>query len=268
MTKLEKIKAIQTALGVAADGEFNDQTLDAVFSKLVPIQKAAPAAKPPAPAPAKPAPALPEPVVALGKIGPDHWLEGAVREVFEGGKPMPVRRCVVMHFTSGATALSSVNFWRSPEAKGANAHLVIARSGKVIQCRPFDRTCGHAGVSRWRDPKTGTLYTGCNDFSIGIEMANAGNEEKLAARMTKLPIVKARHRKGGPEQKWEAYTPEQLASVFKVVSLLMERYKLDDITGHDCIAPERKDDPGPAFPMEELRKANGLKGLPAMHQKV
>ncbi len=258
MTNLEKIKAIQTALGVAADGVFDDGTVDAVYRRLVPA--AAPAAKP-APAPPAPAKAL------AGGIGPDHWLEGAAREVIEGGKPMPVRRCVVLHFTSGASAQSSIGFWRTPEAKGANAHLVIARDGTVFQCRPFDRTCGHAGVSRWRDPKTGTLYSGCNDFSIGIEIANAGDDEKLAGRQSKLPLHEARHRNGGPVRKWETYPPAQLASVFRVVSLLMERYKLDDITGHDCIAPERKNDPGPAFPMAELRKANGLAGLPEVHQK-
>lgn len=264
MNKVEKLKAIQTALGVGADGEFNDQTLDALFSKLVPIEKA----RAPAPAPAKPAAPLPKPESAVGKIGADHWLEGAVREVFAGGKAMPVRRCVVLHFTSGATAMSSVGFWRTPAAKGANAHLVIDRDGTVIQCRPFDRTCGHAGVSRWRDPKTKTLYTGCNDFSIGIEIANAGDSVSVATKISKLPLVEARHRNGGPLQKWEAYPPAQLASVFNVVALLMERYKLDDITGHECIAPERKNDPGPAFPMEELRKANGLKGLPEVHKTV
>jgi N-acetyl-anhydromuramyl-L-alanine amidase AmpD len=42
------------------------------------------------------------------------------------------------------------------------------------------------------------------------------------------------------------------------------RYSLDDITGHDCIAPERKLEPGPAFPMVPLREARGFKGLPAV----
>ena len=89
----------------------------------------------------------------------------------------------------------------------------------------------------------------------------------MAQKNTKLPLVQAKHRNGGSEKKWEAYPPEQLASVFRVVSLLMATYKLDDITAHECIAPERKNDPGPAFPMEELRKANGLEGLPEVCRK-
>jgi len=202
-----------------------------------------------------------------GGISSDHWLDFAIKEKIEGGKEMPVRRCVVIHFTGGHSAKSSIDFWRTPQAKGANAHLVIDRDGTVFQCRPFNRTCGHAGVSRWRDPRTKKLYTQCNDFSIGIEIANAGDEARVAQKNTKLPLVQAKHRNGGPEKKWEAYPPEQLASVFRVVSLLMARYKLDDITGHESIAPERKNDPGPAFPMEELRKANGLEGLPEVCRK-
>jgi N-acetyl-anhydromuramyl-L-alanine amidase AmpD len=47
----------------------------------------------------------------------------------------------------------------------------------------------------------------------------------------------------------------------------MDRYKLVDITGHDCISVENKTDPGPAFPMLELRAANGLSGLPTVWDK-
>ena len=48
---------------------------------------------------------------------------------------------------------------------------------------------------------------------------------------------------------------------------LCDRYHLDDITGHDCIAPERKIDPGPAFPMADLRAFCGFgKTLPKVHR--
>ena len=33
----------------------------------------------------------------------------------------------------------------------------------------------------------------------------------------------------------------------------MEEYKIQDILGHDDIAPYRKNDPGPIFPMESFR---------------
>jgi len=49
-----------------------------------------------------------------------------------------------------------------------------------------------------------------------------------------------------------------------MVSLLIAKYDLPDITGHDCISSWRKADPGPAFPLLELRKANGLSGVPVV----
>jgi N-acetyl-anhydromuramyl-L-alanine amidase AmpD len=85
----------------------------------------------------------------------------------------------------------------------------------------------------------------------------------------------ASHRNGskGTEEtrdgkEWEVYPEAQLRSVFGLVSLLMAKYDLHDITGHDCISSWRKADPGPAFPMLELRKANGLSGLPVVFDRT
>ena len=85
-------------------------------------------------------------------ITSDHLLDDATPATLPGGNAMPVRRLLVIHFTSGMSAQSSIDFWNSPEAKGASAHIIIDRDGTVFQCRAFDRTCGHAGVSRWKDP--------------------------------------------------------------------------------------------------------------------
>ena len=200
------------------------------------------------------------------KITADHWLETARRRLILGGATMKTRRCVVIHFTAGATAQSSIDFWRKPAAKGASAHVVIDRDGTIYQCRPFDRTCGHAGESRWIDPNTGRRHYGMNACSIGIELANGGDSPELIAKWSNLAPVKAAHRNGGTVRLWEAYTEPQLAACTLVTRALVERYNLDDVTGHDCIAPERKNDPGPAFPMQALREACGLSGLPAVHR--
>ena len=202
------------------------------------------------------------------QIGND-WLEGVRRRDIAGGLPMTIRRCLVIHFTAGATGASSIDFWKTPAAKGACAHLVIERDGTVIQCRPFNRTCGHAGVSRWQDPRTGTRYGGANAYSIGIELANAGADASAlswARKQIGFASLGAAHSNGGPVQEWEAYPAAQLTACTAVAKVLVARYQLDDITGHDCIAPERKNDPGPAFPMANLRAACGFSGLPAVHR--
>lgn len=187
-------------------------------------------------------------------ISADHWLNGALRRPIAGGQAMPVRRFLVIHFTSGASAESSIEFWRTPAAKGASAHLVIDRDGTVYQTRPFNLTCGHAGKSSWKG------FSGLNSCSIGIELANAGDSEALAKRWSKLPLVEAKHKNGGPVQKWESYPVAQLAACEAVAKALVERYKLDDVVGHEDIAPSRKNDPGPLFPMKTLRLACGFTG--------
>jgi N-acetylmuramoyl-L-alanine amidase len=194
------------------------------------------------------------------EITQDHWLAQAKRIPLSGGSAMGIRRFLVIHFTAGATALSSINFWKTPAAKGASAHLVIDRDGTIYQCRPFNRTCGHAGVSTWADPKTGIRYSGLNACSIGIELANGG--DAYPEKFSKLAPVRAKHRNGGAERNWERYTPEQLAACEAVSKALVKRYKLDDVVGHEDIAPSRKCDPGPAFPMLSLREACGFKGMP------
>lgn len=204
-------------------------------------------------------------------ITDNHLLKEAVQKPMQGGGIMPVRRAVVIHFTEGATAQSSIDYWREPaqKKKDLGAHIIIERTGEVFQCRPFNKTISHAGKSKWVDPKTGKEYTSCNGFTIGIELANAGSNPKVIKTASKLPgyvgTLMAEHRNGGPVKEWERFPTPQFIACINVVKQLVERYNLDDITGHDCIAPSRKEDPGPAFPMEDLRIHCGFSGLPVVH---
>lgn len=196
------------------------------------------------------------------KVTANHWLEGASKKIISGGAEMRTRRCLVIHFTNGASALSSISYMRG---KGLSVHLVIDRDGTIYQCRPFNRTAAHAGVSRWVDPNTGQRYSGANNFAIGIELANMGEDIDDNPGLTKLPILSLKHRNESRVLRWEDYPKAQLASCLECAKALVERYNLDDITGHDCIAPERKIDPGPAFPMKTFREACGFSGLPKVH---
>jgi N-acetylmuramoyl-L-alanine amidase len=111
------------------------------------------------------------------------------------------------------------------------------------------------------------LFDGLNACAIGIELANAGNDTDALAWARKQPgftSVTACHRKGGGPQEWEAYPKAQVDTALAVAHALVARYNLDDVTGHDCVAPERKDDPGPAFPMKAFRESLGFHGLPSV----
>lgn len=189
------------------------------------------------------------------KITDDHWLEGVKRDPLPGGNSMRVRRFLVIHFTAGATGRSSIDFWKTSAAKGANAHIVIERDGTIIQCRPFNRTCGHAGASRWKG------FANLNQSTIGIELANAGDDFGALSWARKQPgfdSSRLRHKNGGDFTEWENYRVPQLAACEAVSKALVARYRLDDVIGHEDIAPTRKNDPGPAFPMQSLREACGF----------
>jgi N-acetyl-anhydromuramyl-L-alanine amidase AmpD/N-acetylmuramoyl-L-alanine amidase len=215
---------------------------------------------------------------AIGKIDAEHWLTTAKRAPIDGGSFL-TPLYVVIHYTEGFYADSSVSGWKT-KGDGVLAHVVVDRDGTIYQCRPFNRICFHAGghgLAIWEDPRTGKTYDGANSVSIGIEIANTGMNVALHKKLGRgkpYPdgsIVAASHRngsKGSSEardgKEWEVYPNAQLQSVFNLVSLLMAKYDLHDITGHDCISSWRKADPGPAFPMLELRRANGLSGLPVV----
>lgn len=207
----------------------------------------------------------------------DHQIEGVEKQLLRGrngGMPMKIRRCLVIHFTSGATAASSIDYWqKNPKCvqDDIGAHIIIDRNGKVIQCRAFDRTISHAGASRWREPKSGEFFNKCNRFAIGIELANAGDDpavQKIAAKLAGYAGVSAplKHPTDGMKARpWEIYPAAQLQACFDVSKLLCATYNLDDITGHENVAPERKNDPGPCMPMLALREFCGFSGLPTVH---
>ena len=113
-------------------------------------------------------------------------------------------------------------YFKSIEGMQVSAHLLILRTGEVIQFVNFNDRAWHAGRSR---------YLGlpeCNDYSIGIEL------------------------EGSDDQAFEAVQYQALA---KVVACLQQTYPeiLQHLAGHSDIAPQRKTDPGPYFDWMHFR---------------
>lgn len=59
---------------------------------------------------------------------------------------------VVLHSTDGANAMSSAHYLARNDTS-VSAHLVVARSGRVIQLLPFNVRAWHAGVSEYEGRK-------------------------------------------------------------------------------------------------------------------
>ncbi len=111
-----------------------------------------------------------------------------------------------------------------------SSHVLIERSGTLVQFVPLSLRAWHAGVSSFRGRER------CNDFSVGIELEGADQ----------VP-----------------YTGRQYRALARVLRALMRRYPqigLHRIAGHCHVSPGRKTDPGPAFQWQRLGE---LLGAPA-----
>lgn len=161
---------------------------------------------------------------------------------------------LVIHYTAGSSAESSARSLCDPASK-ASAHLIIARNGNVIQLVPFDTVAWHAGKSAHLG------RVGMNQYSIGIEIDNAGPLEKhgntylswFKRHYSEEDVVYAVHRNETAARYWHEYTEQQILKVQEISELLVAEYQLKYILGHEEISPGRKTDPGPAFPLDRLR---------------
>lgn len=173
------------------------------------------------------------------------------------GGPFKDLRFLVIHYTAGASLKNTVAGFLDPTRK-VSAHIVIGRDGNVRQMVAFDKVAWHAGESRWKSVKS------LNFYSIGIELVNWGplkatqdgrfwswaGKEVPAAEVEE---VNPQDPTSFGKRFWHQYPEKQIEAVSAVASALFARYDLQDVLGHSDIAPGRKIDPGPAFPLSHLR---------------
>jgi N-acetyl-anhydromuramoyl-L-alanine amidase len=113
-------------------------------------------------------------------------------------------------------------YFQTIEGMQVSTHLLILRSGEVLQFVNFNDRAWHAGRSTYLGKKE------CNDYSIGIELEGSDD----------LPFATA-----------------QYEALVKVTACLQQHYSKiqQHIAGHSDIAPGRKTDPGPYFNWADFR---------------
>jgi N-acetylmuramoyl-L-alanine amidase len=186
------------------------------------------------------------------------------------GQPVPVvetpnlsgkivrLRFVVLHFTAEPTLEGALRRYADPGAR-ASVHLLIDREGGITQLVPFDFVAWHAGSSSWRDVK------GLNDYSIGISFVNAGaltrkGDQWVAWYGGLIPdseVYIEHDASSGEETAWQKYTRAQIVTAMTVIPEIVAAYpSIEEILSHSEITAQgrKKRDPGPAFPIEELRQ--------------
>lgn len=135
-------------------------------------------------------------------------------------------KIIVLHYTVSNTA-RSLNILTTGEV---SSHYLVTNdpSPKVYRLVDENRRAWHAGVGSWYK------YYDINSVSVGIEIVN----------------------KGPTNGDWEPYGDEQINAVAELVKDIARRHNIDpkNIVGHSDIAPQRKQDPGPAFPWQQLAK--------------
>jgi N-acetyl-anhydromuramoyl-L-alanine amidase len=95
-----------------------------------------------------------------------------------------------------------------------SAHFVVRRDGEVLQFVSVDERASHAGRSSWRGRAE------CNDWSIGVEL------EGLEGR---------------------TFESAQYAALERLLRAIDARRRVEQVVGHEHVAPGRKIDPGPGF---------------------
>ena len=138
--------------------------------------------------------------------------------------------CVVIHYTDVANINEALAILTDPK-KEVSSHYVIDEDGTIYRLVEDEKRAWHAGSSNWlgRD--------NVNNFSIGIELQNGGYHAGYV-----LTGV------------WPEFPKVQIEALKQLLQRLIEKFKIDpdQIIGHEHVAPNRKIDPGPAFPWDEV----------------
>ncbi|MEM6799802.1 MAG: N-acetylmuramoyl-L-alanine amidase [Bacteroidota bacterium] len=193
----------------------------------------------------------------------NHYLLQAKKEELNFSTSI-VPTYIVVHNTAGASAMSTINYFRSKN-NSLGYHILIDRNGDIYQCAPFNKRISHAGRSNWKGIEN------LNGHSIGISLANYGPLNKIqdgsfrsevGSRMVAADkAFKADHPNGTPERRnqyWETYEGIQIEKLQELIELLVQHYPINNIIGHDDIARGRKIDPGPTLHVGTLRSCVDL----------
>ena len=139
---------------------------------------------------------------------------------------------LILHYTT----LSMADSLRVLTQQAVSAHYLVSDESPPVAYRLVDenRRAWHAGVSHWKGA------TMLNAPSIGIEIVNPG--EETAADGTR---------------RFAPYPPAQIELLVRLVRDIVARHQIkpERILGHSDIAPQRKPDPGAAFPWRALADA-------------
>lgn len=135
---------------------------------------------------------------------------------------------LVLHYT----VIDTPRSLRVLSRTDVSSHYLLTDESppRIYQLVDEDRRAWHAGASAWRGSRN------LNASSIGIEIVNAGFVDTPQGRV------------------FAPYSDAQIDALIPLVQDIVRRHKIqpERVIGHSDIAPQRKQDPGPAFPWKRL----------------
>ncbi|WP_144395324.1 N-acetylmuramoyl-L-alanine amidase [Pleionea sediminis] len=160
---------------------------------------------------------------------------------------------IVIHYSGNDSLAGTVN-WLCDKQARASAHVVVGEEGEMAQLVPFNQVAWHAGKSKYKGKSN------FNNFSIGIELVNPGKLVRVgdeyqawfgktypASRVVKVETKNS-------QEYWCSYSIPQIQALKELILVLKRHYPINMLVGHEEISPGRKVDPGPAFPLEDMRR--------------
>jgi N-acetyl-anhydromuramyl-L-alanine amidase AmpD len=153
--------------------------------------------------------------------------------------------------------------------KGASTHFVIDRNGDIFQLISLHNRAQHAAIKEGEWPThqgrfpmaNGRSTAAPNHWFVGVDLSNLGPLKKQGKDFvshlgTLVKREAAEEITHGPQKGswWEAYTDEQLQSYFSLMCAIVNTLGIDKAMNyrHSQVSPTRKQDPGPAFPFEQM----------------
>lgn len=134
-------------------------------------------------------------------------------------------RYLILHYTDLATVEDSLACLAG-ESGEVSCHYLIDSDGTLYGIVPEDRRAWHAGQSYWAGERD------LNSHSIGIELQY----------------------RPGVDGDYPPFPAVQIETLIPLAKTIMARHGIppSGVLGHSDIAPDRKLDPGPAFPWDQL----------------
>lgn len=164
---------------------------------------------------------------------------------------------VVIHSSLSDNAGREVTYYASTNARGA-VHIVIDRNGTVYQMAPFNQATWHAGAAKWKDRNVNRISLSISLINLG-PLVKDGNQWKSAIYPSKLvasnDVVTLNDSVTHKPRGWHKFPPPQMQSLERVCKALFRAYpSLGAIVRTTDVNKQKADNPGPAFPLETLKR--------------